>query len=441
MNVPRSQDMLSKPFSSLLPPPKHVDTEKKSLTVNGSNKSKKDTVILDSLRPENLPVASISDFVPLRQRDLSLEIPLPTVDEIKRTYNRTKVVLDKLIRKKLNPQLVKTTASHNNSREEVISSLNSSSGKREVKIIEHRKDPLQPVTHRKRKVVAPNEEIQAPILHKTDDSTTKPTKEDVDKWRIPSAISNWKNPKGFAISLENRVTIESKGDEQASTANEKLLQLSEALDEAEKQARENINLKQEAKKELEEQELLRKEQLLQNLAERARQSHREDHRRQYENEDHYIRERERSERIRAKRDEERSSRMSTAEKLRRLAHQQGRDVSEKVVLNAAKATKVSDVQYDSRLFTKAATSSVSSTHQTYDSPLFSATQIDNIYRPPAGSNEETSDIVDRITNKRGRTGPVEFSSADDSKAPEAEADDEEQIKEYGLHLRKKPHNN
>lgn len=429
-------DMSFRTLSSLLPSPQNSEVSESSAFSRQSKENIKDTIILDKLRPENLPVASISDFVPLRQRDISLEAPFPSTSQINQTYVKTKAFLDSLLTKKSSLQL-SSIANKDIVKREAISSVKSGT-QRSVKVIEHKKDPLQPVTHRKRKVVVPSEEIQAPILHKSDDPSIKPTKEELDKWRIPSAISNWKNPNGFAISLDNRVAIESiKTDCPDNDKKDNFLLLSEALDEAEREARQRINIKQEAYKELEKEETLKKEQRLRHLAERARQDR--ENRRQYENEDHYVREMERNQRRRAERELERSNKMSTAEKLRRLAYQQGRDVSDKVVLNAAKATETPDLQYDSRLFKKAASSAASSSNQIFDHPLFNNSQIDNIYRPTTGSNLENEDIVDRLSNKKGRTGPVEFSAADDGKNAEQNEEDNEHAKEYGLQVRKKPH--
>ncbi|CDO95317.1 unnamed protein product [Kluyveromyces dobzhanskii CBS 2104] len=427
--------MSFRPFSSLLPDPKHSADTTSSVSFKQSGGSIKDTIILDQLRPQNAPVASISDFVPLRQRDLSLEIPLPTAADIKQTFTKTKAFLDSLLAKK---STITSGPNANTTQSKTEAMASGQSGVlRPVKVIEHKKDPLQPVTHRKRKVVAPSEEIQAPILHKSDDTSTKPTKEELDKWKIPSAISNWKNPNGFAISLDNRATIESNPlDNSGDNKKDGFLLLAEALDEADREARERIKVKQEVQKDLEEKDSLRKEQRLRDLAERAHEDR--EQRRQYENEAHYTRDLERNKRRRTQDEINRVNKVSTAEKLRRLAYQQGRDISDKVVLNAAKATETPDVQYDSRLFSKGSSSVSSSANQIYDSPLFNDSQIGRIYRPAASANEETDEIISRISNKRGRMGPVEFGTADDGRNPDEKEELREESQQYGLQV-KRPH--
>lgn len=301
---------------------------------------------------------------------------------------------------------------------------------REVNIIYHKADPLQPVTHRKRKTVAPSEEIQAPILHKTDEPGKKPTKEEIDKWRIPSAISNWKNPNSYAISLENRVSSNSKSNESNPDV---FSDLSNALDEADRIARKKIQIKQEERKQLIEQESMAKEQKIRELAELSRREREQS--RRYENEDHFLREQERNERRREQMANSKSEKVSTAAKLRMLAHNQGRDISEKVLLNVAKATETPEVQFDSRLFTQAASNTARDSSNIYDTPLFLNNQIDNIYKPPNSSVMDTDEIVDRISSKRDRSGPVEFSTADDGKDPNDD-NKEDEVTQYGLQTKK-----
>ena len=69
------------------------------------------------------------------------------------------------------------------------------------------------------------------------------------------------------------------------------------------------------------------------------------------------------------------------ERLRELAHREGREVSEKVLLGTAKATKQPELNYDSRLFVKGARLPAKRPEdQVYDNPLFVQQDIDTIYR-------------------------------------------------------------
>ena len=99
-------------FSSLLPSPKNSQ-KSKDLTIALKSKEivaattideqYKENAVIDSLRSSYVPQVSFQQFVPLRQRDYNIEIPLPTEDQIRETYQRTKTVFDNIIAKKTKP--------------------------------------------------------------------------------------------------------------------------------------------------------------------------------------------------------------------------------------------------------------------------------------------------------------------------------------------------
>lgn len=436
-------------FSSLLPPPRNSKVVSKdssssnrglavkALTDNdGDQEDMIQSNVIDSVVGSKL---NFQDFVPIRQRNFDMELPKPSKLEIEETYKRTKKAFDKILAGLSKPvgPVVKSSAQANADAYEVKYDTVQTTGavrSRSLKIVEHAQDPLQPSQVKAGKVVAPPvEEPLAPILHKTDstESSNKLSKEERERWNIPAAISSWKNPKGYTISLERRLDMDARYNKPhagAQEVNEGFAELSNALDVAEREARQEIKLRAEAKRQLADEELRQKEHKLKLLAQKAREErenqrmHPPSRKRLLEQGNDSANQREISRNNRRMELEKdlRRSKMSTADRLRELAYSQGRDVSEKVILGAAKATDSAVDQYDSRLFAKGASSGARVNEgQLYDRPLFDHQLRDS-------SNRANLEQIERfIRQDKGDTSrPIEFTPASENK--------DEESKEYGL---------
>ncbi|EDO15100.1 hypothetical protein Kpol_1071p7 [Vanderwaltozyma polyspora DSM 70294] len=432
-------------FSSLLPPPKHSNNNnnKSGQKLSNVNEIQVKALLAEKYREKDNEIhknnvletmfnggVSFQDFLPVRQRNFDLSIPLPTQELIDETFRRTKDAFDILLSKKLekpgNMVISNKIASMSS---KVIHKVSNQNTERVITITQHAQDPLQPVTFKAKKVVAPPvESTQVPIFHKTDANVAESKKisdEEREKWNIPSAVSNWKNPKGYAIALDKRVN---SGATVETDASKKFSELSSALEIADREAREELKMKAEAKKQLAEQELQEKEMKLRILSNRAREERERQRKSRYQgrittgdNIDYSEREREDNRRVK-KLDTEKAlkrSRMSTADRLRELAYAQGRDISDKVILGAAKATETSEITYDSRLFSKAANANAKrSDDQVYENPLFVQQDINNIYRVNASkldktiNEEKDSDINGSNSSNYSTHGPIEFTAAE-----------------------------
>lgn len=142
---------------------------------------------------------------------------------------------------------------------------------RTVEIRNYQEDPMLPPKFKLRKNRHKNPSPPPPILKAA--PAEKITKETKDKWKIPSAVSNWKNNQGFAISLGKRVVAASGGSlgSDASINVEKFGQLSLALEEADKQAREEITIRNEQRRLAAVREQEEKQQKLNALVEKSRE--------------------------------------------------------------------------------------------------------------------------------------------------------------------------
>ena len=145
---------------------------------------------------------------------------------------------------------------------------------RTLEIRNYKEDPLLPPKFKLRKNRENEPSPPPPILKSA--PTEKITKDVKDKWHIPSAVSNWKNNQGFAISLDKRVHAASGGSSaQGPDLNiEKFTALSLALESADKQAREELALRNEHRKQLAIREQAEKEKQLKALLDKSRQAKR-----------------------------------------------------------------------------------------------------------------------------------------------------------------------
>lgn len=441
-------------FSSLLPPPKRSITEKKSPNSSSSLISKNKELVLKALtenddQNESSSQGSIfdsvvgsklnfQDFVPIRQRNFNMEIPRPSQRDIEETYKRTKRVFDKILSSTLNPQTSAVKSSEQTNSEAYVMKYDTqvSSGAvktRTLKIVEKALDPLQPSSIKAKKAVAPPaDEVTTPLFHKTDtpDSTKTLSKEERAEWDIPAAISSWKNPQGHTLSIERRLAMDARYSEHNSgpqEISEGFANLANALEVADREARHQMKLKAETKRRLADEEAREKEEKIRLLAQKAREE-RESERLRFkrrisdrDNSDADKRKFAREARRYELEKDTRQSKMSTADRLRELAYAQGRDISERVILSAAKATNNSEGHYDSRLFSKAANANARSREeQLYDSPLFDQQTRDSTNR---ANLQQIDSMIREDTTKESH--PIQFTEAVMDSSQEGN-------KEYGL---------
>ena len=187
-------------------------------------------------------------------------------------------------------------------------------------------------------------------------------------------------------------------------------QFGEALQAADRHAREEVKQRAIMQQRLAEKEKLQKEEHLRNLAKQAREERANVSRRrsqsdseETDSEEEAVRRRQndRKERREDFQREMRQSRMGTERKMQMLAREQNRDISEKVALGLAKPTQSGESMYDSRLFNQSSGFNAGFNEDNhYDKPLFAAQDaISSIYRPSVQQDdgEDEGQTYDRIT--------------------------------------------
>lgn len=239
-----------------------------------------------------------------------------------------------------------------------------------LKIEDEVQDPLLNLGFKRTKTapVADNQgEIS--VMHEEAPSITK---KEQAKWRIPSAVSNWKNAKGFMIDLDKRAP--SKDGKEVIPVNRGFADLSSALARAENSAKEQLKENAKAREEKAKALELEKNERLNKMVSQITNSESTVESRQQKRQER-----------RRKAAEEISKGRSTSSKLRELAKNQNREVSERVILGASESLRTKDeATYDSTLFLSGAASAgraSSKREELYDTPLFGAQDaLNNIYR-------------------------------------------------------------
>lgn len=70
---------------------------------------------------------------------------------------------------------------------------------------------MEPPKHKVVKVPRGQASPPVPVMHSP---PRKLTVQDMKDWKIPPCISNWKNPRGYTISLDKRLAADGRGTQE-----------------------------------------------------------------------------------------------------------------------------------------------------------------------------------------------------------------------------------
>ncbi|KAK6004454.1 hypothetical protein QM012_008316 [Aureobasidium pullulans] len=370
--------------------------------------------------------ASFKDLIPLRHQANAGEISLARPDEetVAETKRKTEAALATLVagasaaqRPKNVKGVEKREASYvRYTPANQMGQDNSKKGDRIMKIMSRQIDPMEPPKFKAKKIPGRPPSPPPPVMHSP---PRKLTAEDQEAWRIPPTVSNWKNPKGYTVPLDKRLAADGRGLQDV-TINDKFASFAEALQTADRHAREEVKSRALMQQRLAEKEKEQKEENLRLLAQKAREekaaaatrkpsarsesrsrsrsrsidsySSRSRSRTPSEDEtEHDRRERERlrAERRRDAQREMRQKNMGHERRMQALARAQNRDISEKVALGLAKPTQSKETMYDSRLFNQSSGFAAGfNEDNAYDKPLFADREaLNSIYRPQLDADD------------------------------------------------------
>ncbi|OAL53042.1 hypothetical protein IQ07DRAFT_350462 [Pyrenochaeta sp. DS3sAY3a] len=381
--------------------------------VDGDGKTKYDEIARRGHGDSRIVQASFKDLIPLRQQANAgdLDLARPSEDVVQATKEKTEQALLALVAGQNAAQKPKNVQGRKDDEPTFVrytptAQMGEAQGKeRIIKIQQRQIDPMEPPKFKHKRIPRGPPSPPPPVLHSP---PRKLTAEDQEMWKIPPPVSNWKNPKGYTVPLDKRLAADGR-DLQDVTINDKFAQFAEALQSADRHARDEVKQRAIMQQRLAEKEKLQKEEHLRNLATQARQDRANASRRRSnsdsgtDSEDEEVRKREaaRKERREDFQREFRQSKMGTERKIQMLAREQNRDISEKVALGLAKPTQSGESMYDSRLFNQSSGFNAGFNEDNhYDKPLFAAQEaISSIYRPTLQQDdgEDDGQTYDRIT--------------------------------------------
>lgn len=411
-----------------------------AIQVDSEGKVKYDAIARQGHGEGRIVHTSFKDLIPLRQRADAGEIDLsrPDRETVEATAEKTRNALAALVSGAVAAQKPKNVNIGQRKDASFVrytpaNQMGDTSKKQDriMKIVERQRDPMEPPKFKHKKIPRGPPSPPPPVMHSP---PRKLTAEDQEMWKIPPPVSNWKNPKGFTVPLDKRLAADGRGLQDI-TISDKHAQFAEALKMGERHAREEVQQRALMQQRLAEKEKAQKEDNLRMLAQKAREDRAgaqrqrrdsvdsRDSRYSRDSRDSRSRSRSRSrssysdsrsersysddseaERVRARKqrmkDEERKmkqSHMGAERRMKAMAREQGRDISEKIQLGLAKATQSKETMYDSRLFNQSSGfDSGINEDNFYDKPLFAAQDaISSIYRPRANADEDDAEEGDR----------------------------------------------
>ncbi|CBQ72994.1 probable transcriptional coregulator Snw1 [Sporisorium reilianum SRZ2] len=418
-------------------------SNKLAMRVDGEGNKRYDAIVKQSLRPGQTVQTEFKDLVPLSQRtdvkdkDRASGFERPSQEQVMNNTERTRLALEAITKGRNKPAVPKSNSQLGiQQAAQFIRYTPGQQGagngtQRIIKMTEAARDPLEPPRHRFRKTASGPPSPPPPVLRSPPRKVTAQEQKD---WMIPPAISNWKNNKGYTIPLDKRLAADGSGIKDV-VINDNFAQFAEALNLADRHARDEVRQRSIMQQKLATKEKAAKEEHLRNLAQRAREERAglssatpsvsgrggaddDDAASRLDDEwdapprskpaapsgggmsamlagygsdsdsgsdrsaasddddDQGARERGRirEERRRERERELRMSNMGTEQRAKQLLREQNRDISEKVALGLAKPTASKDSMTDSRLFNQESLSAGygdEDSYNLYDKPLFS----------------------------------------------------------------------
>ncbi|WVQ78889.1 pre-mRNA-processing protein 45 [Cryptococcus sp. DSM 104549] len=381
--------------------------------------------------------SSFKDLVPLANRtDVSAkdrDMERPDDATVADNTERTRLALERITNGKIKAAQPKNVPKSNNESTYIrYTPANQSAGEgkqRIIKMTEVEEDPLEPARFKHKKIPRGPAEPPPPVLQSPPRAATA---QDLEDWKIPPCVSNWKNNKGFTIPLDKRLAADGRGLQDVHI-NDNFAKFSEALYIADRHVREEVRERARLQQLLAQKEKSKKEEDLRLMAQRAREerngitapaiagsssagalaggapavtgmtglgaygSDSESEESDSEEDEEAIREREqvRAEKRKEREKEMRMSNMGSEMRAKLLAKEANRDISEKIALGIAKPTGSKEGLLDSRLFNREALSTgfaSEDSYNLYDKPLFAGSSAAAaIYKPSgeSGRNDES----------------------------------------------------
>lgn len=298
--------------------------------------------------------------------------------------------------------------------------FNSGAKQRVIRMVEAQVDPMEPPRFKiNQKIPRGPPSPPAPVLHSP---SRKITVKEQKEWKVPPCISNWKNAKGYTIPLDKRLAADGRGLQQVHI-NEKFAKMAESLYIADRKAREAVEARTQLEKKLAQKEKEKKEDMLRQMAQRAREERAG--LRVVDGEPNSSGDTKERDELRAERHRDRVRDRNLAraapDKRSKLQRERERDISEQIALGMpAKTITSGETMYDQRLFntSKGMDSGYGDdeAYNVYDKPWRDANSLgSHLYRPTKSVDQDLyGGDLDKIVNTNRFVPDKEFSGTDRS---------------------------
>ncbi|XP_055679841.1 puff-specific protein Bx42 [Lutzomyia longipalpis] len=400
-----------------------------AIQLDETGKIKYDVIARQGHSKDKIVYSNLSQLLPAEVLAEDAEIlQKPDEETLADTTEKTRMALEKLTNAKIAAampvrhaekaapaQYIRYTPSQQGD------AFNSGAKQRVIRMVEAQVDPMEPPKFRiNKKIPRGPPSPPAPVLHSP---SRKVTVKEQKEWKVPPCISNWKNSKGYTIPLDKRLAADGRGLQQVHI-NEKFAKMAEALYIADRKAREAVEARAQLEKKLAQKEKEKKEDMLRQMAQRARDERAGIRVAGNESEAANPDSRERDE-LRAERHRERARDRNIAraapDKRSKLQRERERDISEQIALGMpAKTHTGGETQFDQRLFntSKGMDSGYGDdeAYNVYDKPWREAGGLgSHLYRPSKSIDQDAYGAdLERIVNTSRFVPDKEFSGTDRS---------------------------
>ncbi|KAK8809831.1 hypothetical protein WA158_000774 [Blastocystis sp. Blastoise] len=416
------------------------DSDNKVIAVSVDQEGKADFQkgILTQGRNKNQHVLyKPTDLIEYQGKKEELNLAKPSDEEIQKNTDKTKAAFERLLMKKvggIRPTDLPAGANpKNQTAPEFIKYISMYKHKldflffltkeqRIIHMVESAVDPLDAPIFKLKKLPPGQGSPPVPVMHSP---PRKVTVKDMEDWKIPPCISNWKNSRGLTIPLDKRLAADGKGL-QENIINDKFAFFSEGLRTAEATMREEVNQRNKIiRAQLEMQKKDKDEEYRQfaldikkRNAELANQQKDLENETEEERKARHERDELRHERELERRREYNRKHSSRKSKVER---DEDRDISERIALGEASLTGLKGAQFDGRLYNN--TEGVASN--------FGADDEYNLYSKPFFSEKKTSIYTAKVDNSIKYAAEDEFRKLNDLGNFEGDEGHSKQIKRGG----------
>ena len=242
-----------------------------AVTMNARGEIDSDALVKSGQRKGTTTFGKYLDLVPKDYDDD--ELARPTSEELTDSYAATRKLLESKITGKVATLTGRNQGPQDSGATIIKYNASETTGQmghvanRVIRMVEAQKDPLDPARFKVQKAPAGPPPEPAPILHSP---TKRASMKDMQDWKVPPMVSNWINPKGYTLPLEQRLKADGRGLQEVQLS-EGFATFSSAMDQAERTQRQEVETRIAVTKKMQLKEQERRQEELRRMAQEAKE--------------------------------------------------------------------------------------------------------------------------------------------------------------------------